>query len=369
MKRVVCDGIFAMHRRSNKRRSNESGFARRRQWLWLCLVLSLVSGCGHAPARDRPAPDPATSNLAEILRAAWGRAPVVALGERHGLKEHGAFLELMIGNEEITNQIDDIVVEFGSAHNQGVMDRYVAGEPVSAAEVDRVLRDTTQVLVWDSPIYAAVFSAVRRANQRRPAGRPLRVLLGDPPIDWSSIKTTEDLRKIGDERDRHFAAVVEREVLAKGRKALLLLGAYHALKQGTPRDTVASLLEQRRPGTVFAVMLYFGMGPHTAQVEAALSRGPRPGITVLSTSWIGALPARSAFELPPVLQVREGLLLKDIADAYLYLGSGASLTEVFPPSTVYQDPEYVRELERRYPIVFGRPLDTRELLDPARGQP
>jgi hypothetical protein len=67
--------------------------------------------------------------------------------------------------------------------------------------------------------------------------------------------------------------------------------------------------------------------------------------------------------LPPVLQVAEGLKLRDIADAYLYLGPEASLTEARPPSAIYQDPAYLRELERRYPLVSGAPLDTRQLLD------
>lgn len=292
---------------------------RRRPRLWLCVALSLASACrgGHP---DSPAPDPEASSPADVIRSALSRVPLVALGETHGIKEYGAFLESVIGSEEITNQLDDIVVEFGSADHQTTIDRYVAGEPVSPAEMDQVLRDTTQLLVWDSPIYANIFSAVRRANQRRPASRPIRALLGDPPIDWDRTQTAEDHLKISNERDRHFAAVVDREVLAKGRKALLLFGRFHALKQGSSRETVGSLLEQRHPGALFVVILYAGMGSHTAQVEAALSHSRRPGIILLSTSWIGSLPARSAFVLPPVLHVAEGLKLKDIADAYLYLG-------------------------------------------------
>jgi len=68
----------------------------------------------------------------------------------------------------------------------------------------------------------------------------------------------------------------------------------------------------------------------------------------------------------PALQVAAGLKLRDIADAYLYLGPESSLTEVRPSSTVYREPEYLQELERRYPIVFGVPLDIRQLLDRER---
>ncbi len=66
--------------------------------------------------------------------------------------------------------------------------------------------------------------------------------------------------------------------------------------------------------------------------------------------------------LPLVLQLPAGLTTRDIADAYLYLGPPASLTEVLPPRAIYQEPGYRRELERRYPLVVGQPLDMRQLL-------
>ena len=332
-----------------------------RESLWLCVAITVASGCRHE-ASDTPAPGPAVTDPAEVLRSAWERFPLVAIGEAHAIQQHGAFLESLLDDGAIADQLDDVVVEFGSADHQDVVDRYVTGTSVSATELEGVLRDTTQLVVWDSPIYANIFAAVRRANQRR-GSRPIRVLLGDPPIDWAGIETAEEYRKVADERDRHFTAVVEREVLARGRKALLLFGQFHALKQGSRIDTVGSMLERRRAGALFVVMLFSGMGPHTSRVEAALSRGPRPSIVLLSTSWIGSLPARSAFVLPPVLAVRDGLELRDIADAYLYLGPADSLTKAWPPSSAYRDAAYLRELERRYPIVFGRPLDTRELLD------
>jgi Haem-binding uptake, Tiki superfamily, ChaN len=322
----------------------------------LCAALMAASGCGQAQ-REGKAPGAEAPDPAAVLEAALDRVRLVAIGESHAIEQHGAFLEKVIESEAINRRLDDIVVEFGSADHQDVIDRYVTGEAVPAAEIDRLLRDTTQLEVWESPIYRKIFAAVRRANRRRPAARPLRVLLGDPAIDWTATRTAEQYRAVADERDRHFAALVEREVLARGRRALLLMGSYHALKKGTSRATVGSLIERRHPGSLFVVMLYAGMGPHSARVEAALSRGSAPAIVVLSTSWIGGLPARSAFVLPPVLQLPTGLMLRDIADAYLYLGPAASLTRV--PPTIGEDSDHLRELERRYPIVLGQPRDAR----------
>jgi hypothetical protein len=337
--------------------------ARARPCLWLCFALCLASGC--RPGRpDGPSGELEASAPVEALRAAWKRFPLVALGEVHGIKEYGAFVERMIDSDALTDLLDDIVVEFGSADHQRTIDRYVTGSAISPAELDGVLRDTTQLMAWDSPIYVNIFSAVRRANQRRPAARRLRVLLGDPPIDWAATTTVTEYRRVADQRDQHFAALVEREVLARGRRGLLLMGSFHALKRSS-RETVGSLLQQRHPGAIFIVMLYAGMGPHTAQVEAALETGPRPGIVALSTSWIGSLSARSAFVLPPVLQLPAELELRDIADAYLYLGPESSLTEAWPARATYEEPAYRRELERRYPLVSGRPLDLKQILEGA----
>src|SRR6266516_2206744 len=50
-----------------------------------------------------------------------------------------------------------------------------------------------------------------------PAGRQIRVLAGDPPLDWSKITSFDQLRAIaGPQRDIHAASVVEKQVLGKG---------------------------------------------------------------------------------------------------------------------------------------------------------
>ena len=55
----------------------------------------------------------------------------------------------------------------------------------------------------------------------------LRILAGDPPIDWDHVNDKADLRKWIVRRDSHAADVVRREVLARGRKALLIYGNQH----------------------------------------------------------------------------------------------------------------------------------------------
>ena len=68
---------------------------------------------------------------------------------------------------------------------QELVDRYVIGEHILAESLRRVWRDTTQWLVWDSPVYAQLLSTVRDMNAMGHCDHTVRVLLGDPPIDWS----------------------------------------------------------------------------------------------------------------------------------------------------------------------------------------
>ena len=89
-------------------------------------------------------------------------------------------------------------MELRSARYQETMDAFVNGAEVLYETLRRVWMDTTQPdAIWDSPIYEEFFRAVREVNSRLPRERRLRVLLGDPPIDWDVVKTSIGLRRGG----------------------------------------------------------------------------------------------------------------------------------------------------------------------------
>jgi hypothetical protein len=72
--------------------------------------------------------------------------------------------------------VNDIVVEFGSARYQDVMDRFVRGANIPPDVLARAWRDTTQPNdIWDLPIYEETFRAVRDVNASLPRERQLRV--------------------------------------------------------------------------------------------------------------------------------------------------------------------------------------------------
>ena len=104
--------------------------------------------------------------------------------------------------------------------------------------------------VWDSPIYADFFAAVRDVNSKLPANARVRVFGGDPGP--------------GDNRSRETAAVsvLKEQVLQKHGKALVIYGAAHFYRT-MPRDYLSSLggdigiarkLEIDFPGRTFVVI-------------------------------------------------------------------------------------------------------------------
>ena len=59
----------------------------------------------------------------------------------------------------------------------------------------------------------------------------MRVLCGDPYIDWDKVKTKDDIGPFLGHRDQWYARVVKDEVLAKHHRAFLIAGSAHFLRQ------------------------------------------------------------------------------------------------------------------------------------------
>jgi hypothetical protein len=122
------------------------------------------------------------------------------------------------------NAANDIVVECGNSLYQPILDRYIAGEDVPLSEFQRVWRNTSVSMCSVSGFYEILFPLVRRINQTLPPAKRIRVLAGDPPLDWSKIKNQSEVML---DRDDNVASVMEKEVLSKHRKALMLFGTMH----------------------------------------------------------------------------------------------------------------------------------------------
>jgi hypothetical protein len=169
----------------------------------------------------------------EAIVEAFETHSIVALGDgNHGNEQIHQMRVKLLRDPRFQTQVRDIVVEFGNSRYQAVIDRFVSGEAVPERELRKVWQDTAQANpVWDVPVYEAFFREVRAINASVPEERRLRVILGDVPFDWSDVSTTADYARQPQRSDRFTAGLVSGEVLAKDRKALVVFGEMHLLRE------------------------------------------------------------------------------------------------------------------------------------------
>src|SRR5262245_2548096 len=121
----------------------------------LAAVAFALVGCSQrgAPAfpadlRERPAVD--------LILSAFENHSLVALSEGagHGQLETRDLFRTLIRDNRFRRTVRHIVVEFGNARHQEIVDRYVSGESVARDELRHVWEDTTQVSgTWSLPMY------------------------------------------------------------------------------------------------------------------------------------------------------------------------------------------------------------------------
>lgn len=307
--------------------------------------------------------------LAPAVAAALDSVFVVAIGETHGHVELHDTLRALLADPRILSRVDDIVVEFGNALYQPVIDRYVRGEAVPYDSVRLAWRNTmsSPSTVWDSPIYERFYQHVRFVNETRTDGRRYRLVLGDSPVDWSRVASFDDLRPFFN-RSEHMTGVVEREVLAEGRRAVLIAGGAHLTRATMVRTratgvrvaevTVAARLALRFPGSLFVIR---SLG-RTRRFDFARARDlPRGSLLRPAGTWLASLSAndvttmRNSDGSPFTLYGHA--TLADLADAVIYWGPEADNHFADPVSVTYREEVYWAELNRRSQITRRRPMD------------
>lgn len=340
-------------------------------------------------APDLPAPVPRGNNplpgdAESTLLAAFDRYEVVGMSAAHSNKDLDDFILHLVSNPVFRGKVNDVVVECGNSLYQSTLDRYIAGDDTPQTEVREVWRNTTQPMCGVSAFYEELFPLMRRINQTLPPGKKLRVLAGDPPIDWNKIRSGCDFGQ-GQflmQRDTNIASVMEKEVLAKHRKALMLFGTAHLFHVG---DTAVALYEKNYPGVTLVIADHTGFGNWTPfekynnSFEARLASWPVPSLVVnLQGTWLadlldqtyssgnivfgvndsGKLPAGPASPkgtfaaVPPEVQAK----FSTMVDAYLYLGPRDLLLDELTPAEVVLDKDYMAELQRRAALTGEGPI-------------
>jgi hypothetical protein len=311
------------------------------------LAASLLGQTDHKPVSDPKPEDAARATL-----SAFDTYEIVGLNAAHRGKDEDDFILSLVRRPEFPSTVNDIVVECGNSLYQPVLDRYIDGADVPLSEARQVWRNTTQNMCSASEFYEELFPLVRTINRRLPATRRLRVVAGDSPIDWNAAKGPSDADSVEQAliiRDANAAAVIEKQVLAKHRKALMLYGTAH-LFHGLDGNAVG-LLEKNHPGVTFVIYTHASFGcdvPSSKEndaLEARMATWAVPSIARIKGTWLADVPSPARPFGP----------LGAMVDAYLYLGPRDLMLAESRPALTFVDSEFMNELSRRRTIGVGSP--------------
>jgi hypothetical protein len=360
--------------------------------LFVAAVAAQEPAQGSLPILDTDdvqAPNPKGSNpkhgdAERTVLAAFDKYEVVGMSAAHGNKDLDDFILHLIRNPAFPSKVTDVAVECGNSLYQPTLDRYIAGDDVPLPEVRQVWRNTTQPMCGVSGFYEELFPLVRRINQTLPPEKKLRVLACDPPIDWSKIKSPQNFGRgeflMG--RDVSIASIVEKEVLSKHRKALMLFGTAHLFHE---ESTAVGTYEKDYPGVTLVIADHTGFGNWTSlakynnEFEARMASWPVPSLVQeMKGTWLADLldmtystgnvtfGETDGGKLPPgtvkpkatfsAMPAEAKSKFSEMVDAYLYLGPRDLLLNEPTPAEIVLDKNYMTELQRRAAIIGGGPI-------------
>lgn len=340
----------------------------------VCILL-LGAMLLHAEAGSQTAETSSPEVFHEVnleLLDLFREHPIVAIGEgQHNSALTFEWLSTFIRMEAFADLVDNIMVEFGASEYQPVMDDYTRGKEIPDSLLSLCWRETTQILVWDAPIYRNFFREIREINQGLPEERKIRILLGDPSFGSE------------EHRDAHAFRILEQEVLAKGETALLLFGDLHLVRRdvftnyAAPESMSESLmnviqfLETRYPGKAYCIWGSINTQDQLTREILAREKITIPSFLPVTATALGDIDFRTFYPYPtddrtdghdmdiPVSDHVQ-MPMKDIVDGILFRGNWEAQNRLAPrPDDLYADATYLDELIRREMILNIPPYRTR----------
>lgn len=324
-------------------------------------------------ARAQPLKAPTVVTAIDGILHAFQNHPLVGIGDDHNSAQEEDFYAALVRDPRFSTEVGNLVVEFGGAAHQDILDSYLDGQEVWSTDLRKIWTD---VVGWIPTVtglgYANFFAQVRVVNLALPPERRIHVWLGEPPIDWSKLQTKADFQPIFAQRDSHAAEVIEKNILAPGKKAIVIYGDLHFYNNVGLRR----LVEKQYPSAFFIVAMYAGYATEscTASFEQAIHDWPVPALAtpLRGTSLESKLyrsdcdvEPRTSLPFSPSMSQAQRVQFGDTiermdsgvdGDALLFLGKADTLTRTPMEPSIYLDLTYRQEIERRQTIAFGESL-------------
>lgn len=250
---------------------------------------------------------------------------IVLLGENHGVKENLDFVAALIPVLYRAG-VYNLGMEFGAAELQYDLDALLSA-PVFNQQAARDMFYYYNV-GWAYQEYQEVYKAAWELNRQLPPGsKKFRIVNLSYQYNWQGFvppRTPENMARIFHKGtpDQYRAAIVEKELLDKGEKAVLLVGYPHAFTTykmprmdansdnfcGYDDGWLGNRLHKKYPGRVTNVLFHTPfynkpnqkpelLSPAGGAIEAIMgANGNRPvGFDLNNHSPLGLLPDTSAY--------------------------------------------------------------------------
>lgn len=267
-----------------------------------------------------------TYSPASFLNQQFEKYNIICLDEGpHGTLQSHAFIRTLLSNDSVSSKLNYLIVEFANIIYQDILDKYIYGEEVPDIELQKIWRNSTQAHspLYEMPVYKKLLETIRDIN--RISGNKIRVLAGDPEIDWKEIQTTNDFFKSITQRDVFPSELAIKYGIKKNSKVLLIYGGEHITKNS----------DNSKDSTFWTIPYYIN------------HKYPKSVFT------IGILNSKS---INSNIFVNSILINNDTAryDAYYYVGNSDNFVTDTPQKI---DIGYWNELNRRSEIVWGEGIE------------
>ncbi|MBL8268341.1 hypothetical protein [Steroidobacter sp.] len=365
-----------------------------------CIGLALLVVAATTLATPRPLTAAEAATLSQglanvvttpeqyVLRK-FERADVVLLAEDHAL-QHNLKLAQRLIPLLYRAGIYNFGMEFGASEDQAALDTLVTGAKYDESVARRLMFNYN--VGWVFKEYMDIYRVAWELNRSLPAGaRKFRILNLSYRYDFAAFtgaRTPAAMAKVyyKGPADAHRAEVVQREILARGEKLLVLTGTVHAFtRYAMPMPDyngegfvrlddrhLGNRLLKLAPGKVVTILLHQPFpGKFGGQV--------RPANGALDQVFTGLKGRRVGFDLvgTPMGELADDsyyatgysdFRLRDLADGYIYEMPienfrGCEIDEAF--LTDQNWPQAQRELPD-FPGINPKPATRQQYLDKIR---
>jgi hypothetical protein len=323
------------------------------------IPLAVLLAASTTVAAQSPAPPAPVEPIGAIVDA-FRTHEIVAVTDPHGNVQVQAFLLSLVRDARLASAANDIVIETLSARYQDAIDRFVRGDEVAREVLRKAWEDHT--VPGGGVQVEEILRVVREGNARLAADHRLRVIAGDPPIDWDNITSREDHRRWIELRDTYPADLIRRQVLDRGRRALVVYGQGHLQRRQIVSNydmstwqaqTIVSLLERDAGARVFNVWTLLD---RNAELPDGVGSWRAPSLAIMQGTTLGAadfgtysrglgdgtrFAVRDGRLVPLPREAWKTMRMEEQFNALLYLGPPASLTDTPMPAGLCQDAQFV----------------------------